>query len=92
MMDRDDFDELNRLLEKCCDSCLLTRAHCANCRIDKIIDILSRLSKSSAYELISLEELRILTKNAVIADPVCEKESAVIAKWRHFAEGPAPER
>lgn len=90
MMDRDDFDEINRLLERCCDSCMLTRAHCASCRIEKLMGILSRLSKSSAYELISLEELKILVKNAVITDPACEKESEVIAKWRHFTVGPDP--
>lgn len=92
MMDRDDFDEISRLLEKCCDSCLLTRAHCASCRIEKLGDILSRLSKSSAYELISLEELNILIKNAAVTDQVCETELEVLEKWKRFAEASVPKR
>jgi hypothetical protein len=88
MMDHDDFGEINRLLEKCCDSCLLTRAHCASCRIEKLRDILGRLSKSSAYELISLEDLKILIENTVTTDQACETEQKVIEKWRNIAAGP----
>ena len=45
MMDSNDFEEINRLLENCCDSCLLTRKHCAKCRIEKIMDILSQFKQ-----------------------------------------------
>lgn len=90
MMDRDDFEEINRLLEKCCDSCLLTHAHCARCRIEKLRDILGRLSTSSAYQLISQEDLIILAKNAASTDSACGKELKVIEKWRNIAEGTGP--
>lgn len=83
-MDSTDFEEINRLLENCCDSCLLTRKHCAKCRIEKIMDIISRLSKSSAYELISLEDLRILLKLAGISNKATENELAVVEKWKHI--------
>lgn len=91
-MDHDDFEEINRLLERCCDSCLLTRAHCASCRIEKLRDILGRLSKSSAYELISLEDLKILTDSTENTNPAREKELKVIEKWRHIAAGPGPKQ
>ncbi len=84
MMDSTDFEEINRLLENCCDSCLLTRKHCAKCRIEKIMDIISRLSKSSAYELISLGDLRILLKLAGISNKATENELAVVEKWKHI--------
>jgi hypothetical protein len=83
MMDHDDFGEINLLLEKCCDSCLLTRAHCASCRIEKLRDILGRLSKSSAYELISLEDLKILVENTA-TDQACASKLKVIEKWRNI--------
>lgn len=89
-MDRDDFEEINRLLERCCDSCLLTRAHCARCRIEKLRDILGRLSTSSAYELISQEDLKILIKSAVNTDSAIGKELRVIEKWRNIMEEPGP--
>lgn len=88
MMDYDDFEEINLLLEKCCDSCLLTRAHCASCRIEKIMEILVRLSKSSAYELISLEDLKILLKHTAITRQAGENELNVIEKWRQIAAEP----
>lgn len=87
MMDNTDFEEINRLLENCCDSCLLTRKHCAKCRIEKIMDILSRLSKSSAYELISLEDLKILLKLAGISNEATENELAVVEKWKLIESG-----
>jgi len=87
MMDSTDFEEINRLLENCCDSCLLTRKHCANCRIEKIMDILRRLSKSSAYELISLEDLKILLNLASISNEAAESELAVVEKWKHIESG-----
>jgi hypothetical protein len=87
MMDYTDFEEINRLLEKCCDSCLLTRKHCSSCRIEKIMDILSRLSKSSAYELISLEDLKILLKLAGISKEAVESEMSVVEKWKHIELG-----
>jgi|BarGraNGADG00212_2_1021979.scaffolds.fasta_scaffold108696_2 hypothetical protein len=87
MMDYDDFEELNRLLEKCCDSCLLTRAHCAGCRIDKLLCIVGQLSKSSSYELISLEDLKILLKLAGVSNEALESDLTVVEKWRHIESG-----
>ena len=87
MMDYDDFEEINRLLEKCCDSCLLTRAHCADCRIDKLLCIVSQLSKSASYELISLEDLKILLKLAGVSNEAHESDLTVLEKWRHITAG-----
>ena len=88
MMDYDDFEEINRLLEKCCDSCLLTRAHCAGCRIDKLLCIVSQLSKSSSYELISLEDLKILLKLAGVSNEALENDLHVLEKWKHITAEP----
>jgi hypothetical protein len=88
MMDYNDFEEINRLLEKCCDSCLLTRAHCAGCRIDKLLCIVGQLSKSSSYELISLEDLKILLKLAGDSNGAIENDLDVLEKWKHIAAGP----
>ena len=87
MMDQDDFYEIDRLLERCCDSCLLTRMHCASCRIEKLRGITGHLSKSAAYELINLEDLKILLKLAGDSNKAGENELKVIEKWRLIVEG-----
>jgi hypothetical protein len=51
------------------------------------MDILSRLSKSSAYELISLEDLKVLLNLAGNSDEATENELAVVEKWKHIESG-----
>lgn len=86
MMDRDDFYEIDRLLERCCDNCLLTRMHCTSCRIEKLRGITGYLSKSAAYELINLEDLKILLK-LVNPNEADERDREVIAKWWRVVQG-----
>ncbi|HOV80264.1 MAG TPA: hypothetical protein PK728_09190 [Bacillota bacterium] len=83
MMDQDDFEEINRLLEKCCDGCLLTRYHCTTCRIEKLRGIIGQISESGEYELISTEELKIFLKLAGRAGPANQNELKTVEKWRH---------
>lgn len=86
MMDHDDFHEIDRLLERCCDNCLLTRMHCASCRIEKLRGITGHLSKSAAYELINVEDLKILLKLAGDSNKADEREREVIEKWRQVVQ------
>ncbi|NLI11767.1 hypothetical protein [Pelotomaculum propionicicum] len=87
MMDHNDFYEIDRLLERCCDNCLLTRMHCPSCRIEKLRGITGHLSKSAAYELINLEDLKTLVKLAGDSHRADGKEREVVEKWRQVAWG-----
>ncbi len=86
MMDHNDFHEIDRLLERCCDNCLLTSMHCASCRIEKLRGITGQLSKSAAYELINIEDLKILLRLAADSNKAGEREREVIEKWRQVIQ------
>ena len=82
MMDHDDFVEIKLLLEKSCDNCMLTKKHCASCRIDKLRGIVGQFSQRGAYEivLINVEELKVLLNLA--GDAGVSPDHEVVAKWR----------
>lgn len=84
MMDHDDFEEINRMLEKSCDNCLLTRRHCTNCRIEKLRSVVGQFSKSGPYEiiLINVEELHVLLKLAGKSNMTTSSEHEVLQKWQ----------
>lgn len=88
MMDYDDFKEIERLLDKSCDNCLLTRKHCISCRIDKIRGFLGEFSERGSYEiaLIKVDDLRTLINQAkkTPADAIAHE---VVEKWHHTIEG-----
>jgi len=88
MMDHDDFQEINRLLEKSCDQCLLTRRHCADCRIEKLRMVVGKLSVSRPLEiiLIELDELKVLLDLAGETGKGAAEENEVFAKWRRIVE------
>jgi hypothetical protein len=87
MMDRNDFEEINRLLEKSCDQCLLTRRHCLGCRIDKLRGVVSQFSQAGPFEimLINVDELKVLLKLAEKSQMVDDSEKEVLEKWRRIA-------
>lgn len=82
MMDQDDFEEINRLLERCCDNCLLTRFHCATCRIEKLRGIIGKISQSGAFELVGIEELKVLLKLAGNSGEADSSEREIVEKWQ----------
>ncbi|MCL6558520.1 MAG: hypothetical protein K6U74_06900 [Firmicutes bacterium] len=84
MMDHDDFDEISRLLEKCCDHCLLTRMHCIGCRIDKLRGIVGQFSKSKPFEVIlmNVEDLKVLLDLARTSNHTAGQEYKVVEKWQ----------
>lgn len=88
MMDYDDFQEINRLLEKSCDQCLLTRRHCADCRIEKLRMVVGKLSVSRPREivLIEVDELKVLLDLAGEKARGAAEENGVFAKWRRIVE------
>ncbi|MCL6634824.1 MAG: hypothetical protein K6T29_03515 [Peptococcaceae bacterium] len=87
MMDYDDFEEINRLLEKSCDHCLLTRRHCPGCRIEKLRKIVAQFSRPDQGEiiLIELSELKVLLKLAGESGHGGAGEQEIIAKWSRIA-------
>ncbi|BAF58473.1 hypothetical protein PTH_0292 [Pelotomaculum thermopropionicum SI] len=84
MMDHGDFEEIERLLEKCCDGCLLTRMHCKTCRIEKLRGITGEFSKPEAGEIILIyaDELKVLLNLAGKSPRAGSSEVEVIEKWR----------
>jgi len=86
MMDREDFEEIKRLLEKSCDNCLLTRRHCVSCRIEKLRGVVGQFSKSGPYEiiLINVNELKVLLNLAGESNKAGGSENEVIDKWRRI--------
>lgn len=83
MMDHDDFEEIKRLLEKCCDNCLLTRMHCTGCRIDKLRSIVGEFSKTKPFEVIlmNVEDLKVLLNLSQTSKQAGEKELEVLENW-----------
>lgn len=88
MMDYDDFQEISRLLEKSCDQCLLTRRHCADCRIEKLRTVVGRFSVSGSREivLIEVDELKVLLDLAGETAKGAAEENDVFVKWRRVVE------